>query len=76
MPIEVLDYDPGWPATAAAAIAELRRALPGLFTELEHIGSTGSRPAPDIGRCPPWPRDWRSCSTGPRGAAPARRSAG
>jgi GrpB-like predicted nucleotidyltransferase (UPF0157 family) len=40
MPIEVLDYDPGWPATAAAAIAELRRVLPGLFTELEHIGST------------------------------------
>jgi GrpB protein len=30
MPIEVLDYDPGWPATAAAAIAELRRALPAL----------------------------------------------
>ena len=40
MPIEVSDYDPAWPVTAAAAIAELRRALPGLFTELEHIGST------------------------------------
>jgi GrpB-like predicted nucleotidyltransferase (UPF0157 family) len=51
--IEILDYDPGWPVAAAAAIAELRRALPGLFTELEHIGSTSvpglsARPVIDL----------------------------
>jgi hypothetical protein len=40
VPIEIADYDPHWPVTAAAAAAELRRALPGLFTELEHVGST------------------------------------
>lgn len=40
MDIEIRDYDPCWPAAAAAAAAELRQAVPGLFTELEHIGST------------------------------------
>lgn len=40
MPIEVADYDPAWPAKAAAAIAELTATLPGLFTAIEHIGST------------------------------------
>ncbi|WP_116947595.1 GrpB family protein [Jiangella endophytica] len=40
MTIEVRDYDPGWPAQADAAVRELRAALPGLFDDLEHIGST------------------------------------
>jgi GrpB-like predicted nucleotidyltransferase (UPF0157 family) len=40
VPIEIADYDPHRPVAAAAAAAELRRALPGLFTELEHVGST------------------------------------
>ncbi|HEY3981888.1 MAG TPA: GrpB family protein [Streptosporangiaceae bacterium] len=40
MPIEIADYGPHRPVAAAAAAAELRRALPGLFTELEHVGST------------------------------------
>jgi GrpB-like predicted nucleotidyltransferase (UPF0157 family) len=36
----ITDYDPHWPGMASAAIAELRDAAPGLFTEIEHIGST------------------------------------
>ena len=38
--IEVVDYDPAWPQRAAVAIGELNRALPGVLTEIEHIGST------------------------------------
>ncbi|MEU3232818.1 GrpB family protein [Nocardiopsis alba] len=38
--IEIADYDPHWPGMAAVAIAELQHASPGLFTEIEHIGST------------------------------------
>ncbi|MDT0345539.1 GrpB family protein [Streptomyces litchfieldiae] len=38
--LEVADYDPAWPALAAAAIRELHGALPGAFPEIEHIGST------------------------------------
>ncbi|WP_435846170.1 GrpB family protein [Streptomyces diacarni] len=38
--IRVADYDPSWPRQAAAAINALRAAAPGLFLELEHIGST------------------------------------
>lgn len=40
MAIEVRDYDPAWPGLAEAAADELRAALPGVFGELEHIGST------------------------------------
>ncbi|WP_053206388.1 GrpB family protein [Jiangella muralis] len=40
MVIEVREYDPAWPALAEAAADELRAALPGIFQELEHIGST------------------------------------
>lgn len=40
MPIEVAEYDPAWPERAAAAAAELHAALPGVFTAIEHIGST------------------------------------
>jgi GrpB-like predicted nucleotidyltransferase (UPF0157 family) len=38
--IEVVEYDPAWPARAAAARAELASRLPGLFAAIEHIGST------------------------------------
>jgi GrpB-like predicted nucleotidyltransferase (UPF0157 family) len=40
MAIEVVDYDDAWPRSAEAACAELRNSLPGLFTAIEHIGST------------------------------------
>ncbi len=40
MTIEVVDYDDAWPRNADAACVELRDSLPGLFTEIEHIGST------------------------------------
>jgi len=40
MSIVVVDYDPGWPAQAAQTITVLREAVPGLFLEIEHIGST------------------------------------
>jgi GrpB-like predicted nucleotidyltransferase (UPF0157 family) len=36
----VVDYDPEWPLRAADAIDDLRGSAPGLFVELEHIGST------------------------------------
>lgn len=38
--IEIVDYDPRWPASAADTIAELANALPGVFPAIEHIGST------------------------------------
>ncbi|WP_202970808.1 GrpB family protein [Saccharothrix sp. ALI-22-I] len=38
--IHVADYDPDWPRQAATAIDALRAAAPGLFVEIEHIGST------------------------------------
>jgi len=40
MTIEVVDYDDAWAHQADAACAQLRGSLPGLFTEIEHIGST------------------------------------
>ena len=40
MGIEIVDYDPRWPALAAEAISELTEALPGAFTRIEHFGST------------------------------------
>jgi GrpB-like predicted nucleotidyltransferase (UPF0157 family) len=44
MPIDanlrILDYDPEWPHQAAEAIDALNAATPGLFAEIEHIGST------------------------------------
>ncbi|MBW5484587.1 GrpB family protein [Streptomyces bambusae] len=39
-PIEIAAYDPAWPARADTAMAELRAALPGVLTAIEHIGST------------------------------------
>jgi len=38
--VELVEYDPTWPDRAAAAITELQQALPGVMTEIEHIGST------------------------------------
>lgn len=40
MPIEIVDYDPAWPARFEQARSELLTALPGLFTAIEHVGST------------------------------------
>jgi GrpB-like predicted nucleotidyltransferase (UPF0157 family) len=38
VPIEIADHDPTWPAQAEAALDELRAT--GLFTTIEHVGST------------------------------------
>jgi GrpB-like predicted nucleotidyltransferase (UPF0157 family) len=40
MPLEFADYDPDWPELATQAIAELMATLPGLFSVIEHVGST------------------------------------
>ncbi|MBF6327412.1 GrpB family protein [Nocardia transvalensis] len=40
MSIIVVPYDPDWPRHAQAAITELTTALPGLFLDIEHMGST------------------------------------
>lgn len=39
-PVEVVDYDPKWPAQFELATAELRRALCHRLVQIEHIGST------------------------------------
>jgi GrpB-like predicted nucleotidyltransferase (UPF0157 family) len=38
--VEVVDYDPAWPARFEAERALLVDAVPGLFLSVEHIGST------------------------------------
>jgi GrpB-like predicted nucleotidyltransferase (UPF0157 family) len=38
--IRINDYDDRWPALAESACRELIDALPGIFTAIEHIGST------------------------------------
>jgi GrpB-like predicted nucleotidyltransferase (UPF0157 family) len=38
--IEIHDYDPGWPAVARTAMAEIVAALGGCVLRIEHIGST------------------------------------
>ena len=40
MPIEFAEYDPVWPELARQGIAEPIAALPGLFSAIEHVGST------------------------------------
>jgi GrpB-like predicted nucleotidyltransferase (UPF0157 family) len=40
MPLDFADYDPAWPERARQATAELTAALPGLFSTIEHVGST------------------------------------
>ncbi|MFE0153037.1 GrpB family protein [Nonomuraea sp. NPDC059007] len=47
--IQIVPYDPAWPARAATAMRELREALPGAFAEIEHIGSTA---VPDLAAKP------------------------
>ena len=53
MPVEVRDYDEAWPAAAELACKELQAAMPGLFVDMEHIGSTSvpglaARPVIDL----------------------------
>jgi GrpB-like predicted nucleotidyltransferase (UPF0157 family) len=38
--VELHEYDPSWPAAYAAERERLSSLLPGLFIDLEHIGST------------------------------------
>lgn len=38
--IQIVTYDTSWPSQATDAIHELSYALPGVFKEIEHIGST------------------------------------
>lgn len=38
--VHIADYDPSWSRQAVEAIEALRAAAPGLFVEVEHIGST------------------------------------
>lgn len=40
MPLEFAGYDPSWPQLGRQASAELGAALPGLFSMVEHVGST------------------------------------
>ncbi|WP_034270884.1 GrpB family protein [Actinospica robiniae] len=40
MSILIAEYDPGWPGWAAGVAEELFAALPGVFTRIEHVGST------------------------------------
>ena len=40
MALEFAEYDPAWPEMARRAMAELVAALPGLFSAIEHVGST------------------------------------
>ncbi|UED84465.1 GrpB family protein [Streptomyces profundus] len=40
MTIDIAEYDPSWPDQAASACVELVDALPGVFLEIEHVGST------------------------------------
>jgi GrpB-like predicted nucleotidyltransferase (UPF0157 family) len=38
--VEFAEYDPAWPTLAELAKAEIVTALPGLFSAIEHMGST------------------------------------
>ncbi|TDE54681.1 GrpB family protein [Nonomuraea mesophila] len=40
MTIVIVDYDAAWPSLAEQACEELLVALPGVFLEIEHVGST------------------------------------
>ncbi len=48
-PVVIVPYDPSWPARFEALRAELVAALPGLFVEVEHFGSTS---VPDLAAKP------------------------
>lgn len=38
--VRIVDHDPRWSDLARATIVELHNAVPGVFTKIEHIGST------------------------------------
>ncbi|NLU75570.1 GrpB family protein [Streptomyces sp. HNM0575] len=38
--VHIVDYRPEWPARAAGTIGALHKAAPGLFVEIERVGST------------------------------------
>jgi GrpB-like predicted nucleotidyltransferase (UPF0157 family) len=38
--VRVVEYDPAWPASAAAEIGRIRAALAGVAVRVEHVGST------------------------------------
>jgi GrpB-like predicted nucleotidyltransferase (UPF0157 family) len=38
--VRIVEYDPGWPATAAAELERIGRALGEVAVRLEHVGST------------------------------------
>ena len=38
--VVIVEYDPSWPGRAVRACAELTGAVPGLFLDVEHVGST------------------------------------
>ncbi|TDC88340.1 GrpB family protein [Nonomuraea deserti] len=40
MAVVIVDYDAAWPSLAEQACEELVAALPGVFLEIEHVGST------------------------------------
>ncbi|GGO43375.1 hypothetical protein GCM10012287_06400 [Streptomyces daqingensis] len=40
MTVDIAEYDPSWPAQGGQACAELTEAVPGLFLDIEHVGST------------------------------------
>jgi len=40
MPVDIAEYDPSWPGAGARARVELTGAMPGLFLDVEHVGST------------------------------------
>lgn len=53
MAVDIAEYDPHWPEQAAQAVAEPTDALPGLFRNAEHVGSTfvpglASKPVIDL----------------------------
>jgi GrpB-like predicted nucleotidyltransferase (UPF0157 family) len=41
--VRIVDYDPRWPATAAAEMALVEAALGGQVTRIDHVGSTAVR---------------------------------
>jgi GrpB-like predicted nucleotidyltransferase (UPF0157 family) len=49
MAVEFSEYDPAWRELAEQAIAEILTAMPGLFSAIEHMGSTS---VPGLGAKP------------------------
>jgi GrpB-like predicted nucleotidyltransferase (UPF0157 family) len=40
MTVDIVEYDPSWPTQGRQAGTELIDAIPGLFLDVEHVGST------------------------------------